>query len=50
MIFVVRESREAVMGVRDEKGQVINAERVGAKANPRPASPGEIVELLRSVW
>jgi alcohol dehydrogenase class IV len=26
------------------------AERVGAKANPRPASPGEIVELLRSVW
>jgi alcohol dehydrogenase class IV len=26
------------------------AERAGAKANPRPSSPGEIVELLRSVW
>ena len=26
------------------------AERAGAKANPRPASPEEIVELLRSVW
>jgi maleylacetate reductase len=26
------------------------AERVGAKANPRPATPGQIVELLRSVW
>jgi maleylacetate reductase len=26
------------------------AERVGAKANPRPASPDEIAELLRSVW
>jgi maleylacetate reductase len=26
------------------------AERVGAKANPRPSSPGEIAELLRSVW
>ncbi len=26
------------------------AERVGAKANPRPASPEEIAELLRSVW
>lgn len=26
------------------------AERAGAKANPRPASPGEIAELLRSVW
>jgi maleylacetate reductase len=26
------------------------ASRRGAKANPRPASPGEIGELLRSVW
>ena len=26
------------------------AERAGAKANPRPASPDEIAELLRSVW
>ena len=26
------------------------AERVGAKANPRPASPEEIAELLRGVW
>ncbi|MDQ2982983.1 MAG: iron-containing alcohol dehydrogenase [Actinomycetota bacterium] len=26
------------------------AERAGAKANPRPASPVEIEELLRSVW
>ena len=26
------------------------AERVGAKANPRPASPEEIMELMRSVW
>jgi maleylacetate reductase len=26
------------------------AERAGAKANPRPASPAEIVDLLRSVW
>ncbi|HWB56233.1 MAG TPA: iron-containing alcohol dehydrogenase [Gaiellaceae bacterium] len=26
------------------------AERAGAKANPRPASPAEIAELLRSVW
>jgi maleylacetate reductase len=26
------------------------AERRGAKANPRPASPGEIAELYRSVW
>ena len=26
------------------------AERVGAKANPRPASPAEIADLLRSVW
>jgi maleylacetate reductase len=26
------------------------AERAGAKANPRPASPTEIADLLRSVW
>jgi maleylacetate reductase len=26
------------------------AERAGAKANPRPASPGEIADLLRGVW
>ena len=26
------------------------AERTGAKANPRPASPEEIADLLRSVW
>jgi alcohol dehydrogenase class IV len=26
------------------------AERAGAKANPRPASPEEIAELLRAVW
>jgi alcohol dehydrogenase class IV len=26
------------------------AERAGAKANPRPASPAEITDLLRSVW
>jgi maleylacetate reductase len=25
-------------------------ERAGAKANPRPASPGEVAELLRSIW
>jgi maleylacetate reductase len=25
-------------------------ERAGAKANPRPASPGEVLELLRGVW
>jgi alcohol dehydrogenase len=26
------------------------AERGGAKANPRPASPAEITQLLRGVW
>jgi maleylacetate reductase len=26
------------------------AERAGAKANPRPSSPAEITDLLRSVW
>jgi maleylacetate reductase len=36
----------------DELGEVAAAaaERAGAKANPRPASPAEIEELLRSVW
>jgi maleylacetate reductase len=29
---------------------VAAAERAGAKANPRPATPAEIAELLRSVW
>ncbi|MEP6978543.1 MAG: iron-containing alcohol dehydrogenase, partial [Thermoleophilia bacterium] len=26
------------------------AKRAGAKANPRPASPADVAELLRSVW
>jgi maleylacetate reductase len=26
------------------------SQRGGAKANPRPASPGEVAELLRSIW
>src|SRR5439155_16498298 len=26
------------------------AERAGARANPRPASPAEIADLLHSVW
>jgi hypothetical protein len=26
------------------------ARRAGAKANPRPASPAEIAELLREIW
>jgi maleylacetate reductase len=26
------------------------AQRPGARANPRPASPSEIEELLRSIW
>ena len=36
----------------DELGEVAEAaaQRAGAKANPRPASPQEIGELLRSVW
>ena len=29
---------------------VATAQRAGAKANPRPASPAEIAELLRSIW
>jgi maleylacetate reductase len=36
----------------DELGDVAEAaaQRAGAKANPRPASPAEIAELLRSIW
>jgi maleylacetate reductase len=36
----------------DELDEVaaLAAERAGAKANPRPASPAEVAELLRSVW
>jgi maleylacetate reductase len=36
----------------NELGEVAEATavRVGAQANPRPASPGQIEELLRSVW
>ncbi len=33
----------------DELAEVI-ALRPGARANPRPASPAEIAELLRSIW
>jgi alcohol dehydrogenase class IV len=33
----------------DEVAEAV-AVRAGAKANPRPASPAEITELLRSVW
>jgi maleylacetate reductase len=41
------------LGVPEEElGEVAEAaaQRAGAKANPRPASPGEIAELLRSIW
>jgi alcohol dehydrogenase class IV len=36
----------------DELGEIAEAAAVrgGARANPRPASPQEIEELLRSVW
>ncbi len=36
----------------DELGEVAEATavRAGAKANPRPASPAEIVELFRSIY
>ena len=36
----------------DELDEVAAAvvERAGAKANPRPASPAEVAELLRSIW
>jgi maleylacetate reductase len=33
----------------EELGDAV-AQRPGARANPRPASPAEIAELLRSVW
>jgi maleylacetate reductase len=36
-------------GDLDELAEAI-ALRAGARANPRPASPAEIAELLRSVW
>jgi alcohol dehydrogenase class IV len=41
------------LGVPEDELDEVAAEaasRRGAKANPRPASPGEIGELLRSVW
>jgi alcohol dehydrogenase class IV len=41
------------LGVPEQELPVVAAlaaERAGAKANPRPASPAEIAELLRSVW
>jgi alcohol dehydrogenase len=36
----------------DELDEVAEATavRAGAQANPRPASPGEIAELFRSIW
>ena len=36
----------------DELDEVAEAaaRRPGAKANPRPASPAQVAELLRSVW
>jgi alcohol dehydrogenase class IV len=36
----------------DELDEVAEAaaQRAGAKANPRPASPDEIAELYRSIW
>ena len=41
------------LGVPEQELPIVAAaaaERAGAKANPRPASPEQIVELLRSVW
>lgn len=41
------------LGVPEPELQLVAeaaSERAGAKANPRPASPGEIAELLRAVW
>jgi alcohol dehydrogenase class IV len=41
------------LGVPEQElGDVADAaaQRGGAKANPRPASPREIEELLRSIW
>ena len=36
----------------DELAEVAAAvvERAGAKANPRPATAGDVEELLRSIW
>jgi maleylacetate reductase len=36
----------------DELDEVAEAvvQRAGAKANPRPATPAEVAELLRSIW
>jgi maleylacetate reductase len=36
----------------DELDEVATAvvQRAGAKANPRPASPGQVAELFRSIW
>jgi maleylacetate reductase len=36
-------------GELDEVAEA-TADRAGAKANPRPASPAEIAELFRSIW
>jgi alcohol dehydrogenase class IV len=33
-----------------EEVAAATAERAGAKANPRPASPAEIAELFRSIY
>ncbi|HXV56426.1 MAG TPA: hypothetical protein VD704_01025, partial [Gaiellaceae bacterium] len=41
------------LGVPDTELEAVGeavVERAGAKANPRPASPREVAELLRSVW
>jgi alcohol dehydrogenase class IV len=41
------------LGVREEDLPELaeaTAERRGAKANPRPSSPAQIEQLLRSIW
>jgi maleylacetate reductase len=41
------------LGIPGDELDVVSAnvaERPGARANPRPASPAEIEELLRSIW
>jgi maleylacetate reductase len=41
------------LGVPEEELDEVAAavvQRAGAKANPRPASPSEVAELLRSIW
>lgn len=46
-------SRLRDLGVPDQELPLVaeaTASRAGARANPRPASPPEILELLRSVW